>query len=842
MSKYRLFLLGVVILAILASAVVIKMQMRLGLDIEGGTRVLFEVDPQRPEDWPTDAQEQQNKLNSIRDTINKRVKTSAELAESTVVPQSGNRIRVEIPGVKDPKKAIEYIGAAASLEFYHLKNVQTANNPLAAWKMSKGGDLDSSYVFSGDMGQSIDSIKDPKGVLEKVVDVQNNKPIVTGKDLLPNAKANLDPQEGNVIEIQFNKEGSDKFAEFTKKNVDEYLAVFFDGKLLTAPTIKTAITGGQAQISGFKSLEEAKKAADILTSGALPVPLKIMGQDVVEPTLGKDTVQKVLLAGIIGLVIVIFFMLVYYRLPGLLASISLCLYALFVIAAFILMKYPMSLSGIAALIISIGMAVDANILIFERLKEELKSGKTLRAAVDAGFSRAFSAILDSNVCTAITCAILMWYGGPAVYSFALTLIVGVAISMFTAITVTRTMMHLLVGWEKVQDPHLYGLTSGWMTKASPSWDIVGRRNYYFIFSGILIVPGLIFLAMFGLKPGIEFKAGTELQVQFESPVDRNALRSTVNGLAEGSEVQMASGGTMAFIKTDWVRENQSGQKDEKIDYVKIYNAKVDGLKSALVDAYPIVKDADTGNPSISTTSVEPTISKELTQNAFICVLLASLGIILYLTIRFAIGGLAAGLKFGVCAVIALIHDAAFILGMFAILGKVVGWEVDSVFVTAVLTIIGFSVHDTIVVYDRIRENLKHRQRGEAFDQVCNKSILQTLSRSINTSMTVVITLLALVLLGGPMLRHFYIAMLAGIIIGTYSSIFNATPLIIVWEKLANGSKGTKKIDEKPMVEKPMVKTASLPTDGEAAGDEASTTTDTQSGRVKRKPAGKKRRF
>lgn len=842
MSKYRWYLLGVVILAILASWVVIGMKMRLGLDIEGGTRVLFQVDPQRADDWPVEPQKQQEKLNSIRDTINKRVKASAELAESTVVPQAGNRIRVEIPGVKDPKKAIEYIGAAASLEFYHLKNVQTANNPLATWKMSKSGDLDGSYVFSGDMGQMIDSKKDPKGVLEKVVDTKNNAPIVTGADLLANAKANLDPQEGNVIEIEFNTKGSEKFAEFTRKNVDEYLAVFFDGKLLTAPTIKSAIAGGKAQISGFKSLDEAKRAADILTSGALPVPLKIMGQDVVEPTLGKDTVHRVLIAGIVGLLIVILFMLFYYRLPGLLASISLCLYALFVIAAFILMRYPMSLSGIAALIISIGMAVDANILIFERLKEELKSGKTLRAAVDAGFSRAFTAILDSNVCTAITCAILMWYGGPSVYSFALTLIIGVAISMFTAISVTRTMMHLLVGWEKVQDPHLYGLSSGWMTKASPSWDIVGKRNYYFALSGILIIPGLICLGLFGLKQGIEFKAGTELQVQFERSVDMNELKSTINDLAPGCEVQMASGGTMAFIKTDWVRENLSGEKHDSKDDVKVYDAKVDGLKSALVAAYPIVKDPDTGNPSISTSSVEPTISKELTTNAFICVLLASVGIILYLTIRFAIGGLVAGLKFGVCAVIALIHDACFILGLFAILGKVFGWEVDSVFVTAVLTIIGFSVHDTIVVYDRIRENLKHRQRGEAFDQICNKSILQTLSRSINTSMTVVITLAALVIWGGPMLRHFYVAMLAGIIIGTYSSIFNATPLIIVWEGWGNRAKVTKKFDEKPLVEKPMVKTASLPTEGEADDTETSTAADTQSGRVKRKPAGKKRRF
>ncbi|MGB9620744.1 MAG: protein translocase subunit SecD, partial [Armatimonadota bacterium] len=340
-----------------------------------------------------------------------------------------------------------------------------------------------------------------------------------------NAKAGLNARNQTVVNIEFNREGTAVFREFTRRHVGDYLAVFFDGKLLTAPSINEPIPTGKAEITGFRSLKEAKQVADYLNAGALPVPLKVIAKDAVEPTLGMETVQKVLVAGIIGLLAVIVFMLIYYRLPGAIADIALCLYAVFVIAVFMLIRATMSLAGMAALIISIGMAVDANILIFERLKEELKSGKTLRAAIDAGFTRAFTAIFDSNMCTAITCAILMWYGSPSVQSFAFTLLIGVAISMFTAITVTRTILHLLVGWEWAQNPRWYGLGTSWFARSGRTLDVVGKRNWYFLLSACLIVPGLVVLGTAGLKKGIEFRSGTSIQASFVRPVSLTEVRA-----------------------------------------------------------------------------------------------------------------------------------------------------------------------------------------------------------------------------------------------------------------------------------------------------------------------------
>ncbi|MCE5197492.1 MAG: protein translocase subunit SecD [Armatimonadota bacterium] len=825
MSRYQKLFVLVIALAIAAGAVAYLKPLRKGLDIAGGIRVVMQADPKRGDDWPKTHQERVDKMESIRKTIAKRM---AAVAEPKVTVAGEDRLVVELPGVKNPTKALNEIKKTASLEFFYLKDVQNVNNSMGKWKMDAPASKEDSYIFTGPNGEIIDSVKQPEEVMSKVVDRDRNKPLLTGKDLLPNAKANLNQQSQIVINIEFNDSGREIFKNFTRSHIDDYLAVFFDGKLLTAPKINEAIPSGSAEISGFSSLPEAKKTAEFLNAGALPIPLKVISKDQVEPTLGDETVHQVVFAGIIGLALVVLFMLLYYRLPGLIASIALCLYALFVIAAFKLIGATMSLAGIAALIISIGMAVDANILIFERLKEELRSGKTLRAAIDAGFNRAFTAIFDSNMCTAITCAILMWYGSPSVVSFATTLIIGVAISMFTAITVTRTILHLLVNAEWAQSPKLFGLGTSWMHHVT--WNIVGKKAYFFILSGILIIPGLVVLSMYGLKPGIEFKSGTSVQATFNQRVQLDAVRSEVSKYSKESEIQLGSDGKVAFIKTLPLSESKEEAMRADLDQkFNMLNGKFD-----------------------SVSSVEPTISKELTTNAFLAVLIASGAIILYLTGRFAISGIASGLKYGVCAVIALIHDAAFILGLFAILGKVLGWEVDSLFVTAVLTIIGFSVHDTIVVFDRIRENLRHRQRGESFEQLANRSILQTLSRSINTSFTVVLTLAMLIVFGGPLLRHFYVALLVGIIIGTYSSIFNATPLVIVWEYLASKSAAPKKKESegKVLVEKPIESPIDVKPIAESS--EAIDTTEVDStgsngsngngaARIKRKTA-KKRRY
>lgn len=814
MSKYlKLFLFVIVPLAIVAGLIAWKIPITRGLDIAGGIRVVLQADPQRGDDWPKTSDKRLEKMRSIRKTITERVKGIQGTGEPVVQVQDDDKIIVELPGVENTEDALDRIRSTASLEFYYLRNVRSEKNPTADWDMSPIPDAEGGqkgYEFRGPRGESLNSIEDKEAVLEKVVGAPKVKPVLTGQYLIPKVNTGINPPNEVVIHIEFDKQGREIFRDFTRNHVGEILAIFFDGRLLTAPVVKSVIPDGKAEISGFSSLPEARMTADYLEAGALPVPLKVIAKDTVEPTLGKETVSKVLFAGIVGILLVVLFMTLYYRLPGFIASVAVILYALFTISFFKAIHATMSLAGIAALIISVGMAVDANVLIFERLKEELRSGKTLKAAIDAGFNRAFSAIFDSNMCSVITCAILLWFGTPSVQSFAFTLMFGVIISMFTAITVTRTILHLLVGWEWAQNPNLYGLGTSLLLRITQNWDFVGKRAYYFVISAILIVPGLVFLMMFGFKYGIEFRSGTTVQASFKNPVTTSRVLTVADSVIEGSQVQLADRGKTAFIKTTLLSEDPN------------FNEKLEELRSAIDSQIGLATvSAETKAPAFdSVNSVGPAISEEMTKNAIIAIAIASVLIVVYIAFRFAIGGLGAGLKYGVCAVSALVHDVAFILGLFAILGKLLGWEVDSLFVTAILTVIGFSVHDTIVVFDRIRENLKHRQRGENFEQLANRSIVQTMVRSINTGFAVVLTLGALIVFGGPLLRPFYVALLVGIAIGTYSSIFNATQLVVVWDNVASRTKEPRKktFEDKPMVSKPMV-TGPDPSAGSGNGRE-----------------------
>lgn len=488
---------------------------------------------------------------------------------------------------------------------------------------------------------------------------------------------------------------------------------------------------------------------------ALPVPLEIIQIAKVGATLGKESVRQSLWAGVVGLGLVLLFMVGYYLLPGVLASVALGLYTLYSLAAYKALGVVFTVPGIAGFILSIGMAVDANILIFERMKEELRSGKTLKAAIDDGFKRAFTAIFDSNVCTIITSIILFSLGTGAVKGFALMLMIGVAISMFTAITVTRTMLWTLVSMGIGNDPRLFGLGRQWTVH----YDIVGKKNLWFAISGTFIAIGVIAWAIGGLKLGVDFAGGSELQLHFDRPVTARQVQSALAQAGFRDAKAIVGEGNLVFIRT---REISADEKES--------------MKRAL---------ASLGTPQEqSFTQVGGIVSKEQTRNALIAIILSEALILLYLAVRFAIGGIREGFKFGVAAVIALVHDVLVLVGTFSIMGKLRGWEVDALFVTAMLTLIGFSVHDTIVVFDRIRENLRNRTRGETFHDIANKSILQTFARSINTSLTVILTLVALLVLGSPVVRLFTIALLVGIITGTYSSIFNAAPIVTWWEEVA----------------------------------------------------------
>lgn len=734
---------------------------QLGLDIRGGVRVTLQPDiadyeRKRKKRWDP------SNLETVRGIIEKRVNVQGVSEPEILTKPSSNQIVVSLPGLKDEKEAIDRLQSTASLQFYLLPKLGKRDSGGGSWSLREGPD-GTDIIVDVSTGQPLTDAQLKTEIFD------NEKALIaTGDDMRAGScTVGTNPNGNAYINFEFDptKDGSRRFEDTTRAFLGSHLAIFLDKKLLTAPTINGPISG-KGIIEGNFTLKTAKSLADQLNAGALPVPLTIIEIRKLEATLGAETVVQTTRAGVIGLVVVILAVIFYYRLPGMLASVALVLYTLFSYALFKVLGVTLTLPGIAGFILSIGMAVDANILIFERLKEELREGKTLRTAIDAAFKRAFSAIFDSNVCTLITCSILYYFGTGPIRGFALTLGLGVLVSMFTAITVSRSFLFALVNFSWAQTPGAYWLD----LKFTPQLNVSKRKMFWLGLSVAIIIPGLIFMGLRGLKPAIDFTGGTEIQIPYAQRKSADAILDDLKKIDtkyEHSRVVVentASGqGTLAFITMPQL-------SNETRDQV------INGLTNngSLLASGKTLKD-------VAYSTVSGTISSELTWQAILSVLLASTIIVIYLAFRFAIGGFKEGLKYGLCAVAALIHDVLVLLGMFAILGYFIGWQIDTLFVTAMLTVIGFSVHDTIIVFDRIRENLNQRQKGEDFGTLTDRSVSQTFARSINTSMTVLITLLALFLFGGGVIRQFVGALLIGIISGTYSSIFNASVLLAWWK-------------------------------------------------------------
>ncbi len=657
--------------------------------------------------------------------------------------------------------------STASLQFYLLPQLGDKDGRLPAkWRVAqvknpKTGVEEETLVFAQN------NLPVPIEILRE--EVFNQNPIAAGGDLAASS-AQPNPTTGEaIINFELKGEGKDRFQEVTRSNIGKHLAIFLDQKLLTAPVINSMIPG-KGEIEGSFTLESAKALSDQLNAGALPVPLEEVEVRKLEATLGQEAVHTTFTAGIVGLALVLVFMLFWYRLPGLLANFALILYALFSLALFKVWPITLTLPGIAGFILSIGMAVDANILIFERFKEELRSGKNLRSAIDAGFKRAFTAIFDSNVCTIVTCGILYEFGTGPIRGFALTLGLGVVVSMFTAIAVTRTFLFALVNTNLGANPGVFGVADEAHIR---QWNVMKHKWRWLGISLAIIIPGLIAWGMGGIKQSIDFTGGTEQQIAFasrHSPDEISKVVSSLGSKFKDNHVVISEDPKQLFPHQATV----TTERLEEPDRLNLLNTlvrqvgpldKVNGKPLAVTD--------------VPFSNVSGTISKELTVNAIEAVILASVFIVLYLALRFSIGGFKEGLKYGSCAVIALLHDVLVLWGSFAIMGKLFGWQIDSLFVTAMLTVIGFSVHDTIIVFDRVRENLHHRGVGESFSDLTDRSIDQTIGRSIKTSWTVVMTLLALFLFGGVVIHQFAGALLIGIVSGTYSSIFNASVLLVM---------------------------------------------------------------
>lgn len=762
-NQNRWMLVFILFLAVAAAYVTFNPKIRTyyGLDIQGGLRVVLrakteEYEKQEKKQWSP------SNLEAVRHIMENRVNATG-VSEPVIITKPPDQIVLELPGLKNPEEALKQIQTTASLEFYLLPQLGSRDGTMpASWRLSEDPETKQDILVDIATGQPLTPEQMEAAIFSR-------DPIVTGKDMLPNSQAVIQPGIGKpVIEFEFNADGARIFEETTRANIGRHLAIFLDKRLLTAPTIN-AVIANRGVIEGNFTLESAKALSDQLNAGALPVPLEIIEVRKLEATLGKEAVDATTRAGLIGLALVVLFMLFWYRLPGLLANIALGLYTLFSIAIFKLWPITLTLPGIAGFILSIGMAVDANILIFERMKEELQSGKTLKAAIDAGFKRAFTAIFDSNVCTIITCFILYQYGTGPIRGFALTLGIGVALSMFTAITVTRTLLFALVGKGFAQNPAVYGLTD----RPLPQLHVMRRKWLWLGISGAAMVIGLVAIAMGGIKPSIDFRGGTEIVAPFATRHSADKIQQALVSLKpeyKDSRVVVSSepGQTTS---TAYITMKQLTDEERK------------AVEQALISKVgPLESAPGGGTQQFSYSNVSGVVSNELTLNAVLSVIFASILIVLYLAVRFAIGGFVEGLKYGACAVAALLHDVVVVLGAFAILGMVANWQVDGLFVTAMLTVIGFSVHDTIIIFDRIRENLHHRGKGETFADLVDRSVDQTIKRSIYTSLTVVLTLLALFVAGGPTVHQFTGALLIGIISGTYSSIFNASVLLVLWKQ------------------------------------------------------------
>ena len=623
-------------------------------------------------------------------------------------------------------------------------------------------------------------------------------------DFFQRADVAFDPQTYQpYVTISFTPEGGKKFEELTSKNIGKPIAIFVGGELISAPNVDEAIAGGEASIrSASFTIDTAKELARDLNTGAIPAPIELVGQLTISATLGAEALQSSIHAGFIGFALLCLFMLLYYRLPGLIANIALGIYVIilsFIIKSalpvwvallitvftfgvilvmiiknrdsdaekfvsfllscviFFFMIHVLSasitltLAGIAGVILSIGMAVDANVLIFERIKEELGEGKTLVDAIDAGFDRAWDSIRDSNFSSLITCGILFYFGTSIIRGFALNLALGILVSMFSAIALTYSFLQLTAHTPLSKHLALFGKPK---QVGHREQKIIEKTWLWFGFSALLSIAAVILVATGGLKLGMDFTGGSLMEISFDSKeITSDQLKAE---MPEGTSVVSTDQGS--FI----MRLKHLSEADH------------DALISKL--------STDLGSLTETRfTTIGPTIGKTLKQKAVIAIILTLVMIVLYIAFAFRkVPKELSPWRFGLSAIAALVHDIFVLVGTFALLGHVAGVEVDVLFVTALLTIMGFSIHDTIVVFDRLRENLKHRKAGETLTETANKALSQTMARSINTSLSVIITISCLLIWGPQSIHFFVLALLVGILIGTYSSIFIATPLLVWW--------------------------------------------------------------
>lgn len=669
-----------------------EMSIPLGLDLSGGVSITYQVMDENP------------RAEDMSDTIYKLQKRVESYSTEASVYQVGeDRITVEIPGVSDANKILEELGNPGSLEF----------------QLSDG-----TVYMTG----------------EQVADAQAG------------TTTNTYGNKEYIVQLTLTDEGAKLFGEATSENVGNYLPIVYDGQTISYPQVQEAITGGTAQISGMKNFEEAETLATQIRIGSLSLELQELESSVVGAQLGSQAITSSLKAAAIGLIVVMLFMIVMYAVPGVAAAFALAIYTTLVIATLYLFEITLTLPGIAGIILGIGMAVDANVIIFARIREEIASGKTVQSSMKIGFQKAMSAILDGNITTLIAAVVLMALGSGTVKGFAYTLMIGIVLSMFTALVVTRYILYALHGIG-IQNEKFYG-----RAKERKTINFLGKKAVFFGLSGIVIAAGLIGMAVHkgtdgtSLNYGLDFMGGTSTTADFGKDYTIEDIESEIVPLVSevtgdnAIQANKVEGTTQITIKT---RTLSLEERDE--------------MNAMLTEDFGIEES------TITSQSISSTISSEMRSDAVIAVIVSTICMLVYIWFRFK------DIRFGASAIIALLHDVLVVLAVYALLRISVG----NTFIACMLTIIGYSVNDTIVIFDRIRENLaKHpgKQTPELLAEIANKSLTQTLARSINTSITTFIMVFMLFLFGVASIREFALPLMAGLICGAYSSVCIATEL------------------------------------------------------------------
>ena len=809
---------GVALLGVPGSPV--HKKVTLGLDLKGGLEVILKAVP--PKGHKLTASDLDRSVSIMRQRVDK-----LGVSEPEIRKEGTNEIVIQLPGVHDPAKAAAIIGKTAQLELYDLEtdltgpSIDAQGNAIPTARLfdllagqqakAKQGTPEAWYLFDARKRLRAGPAQTRAGLFTrarptlpkgwKVFAVPQNTTVITcgqtevvcpglnaaplqtyyylfkrnlakgipemtGADLkLSGTRQDFDPTTNEpVVLMQFTGKGGKKFHDITRAEATrgrlrgalQHFAIVLDGELKSFPSIDYSqypdgidpING--AQITGIRSVGEAKDLALVLQTGALPVNFVQAERTDVSATLGKDSLNQAKKAAIIGLLVVALFLLLLYRFLGLVAVLGLGVYSAFMYGAILLLHVTMTLPGFAGLILTIGVAADANVVVFERIKEEVRSGKSVRAGIATGYQKGFHTIIDANMVTAITALVLFAVATAGVKGFALMLLIGTVISLVTAVAATRAMLGLLAGFRWFENPRFMG-AQGQQHGKWMQIDFMRRRYLWFAISGTIVAIGAVSLGVRGLNFGIDFRGGTQVTFKTPKPVALDQVRSQAKAIGHGDAIIQGRGASIGG------------------DY-KSFQIRTKSLNTAQQNTLSNDLQQRLGATSLGIKSVSSSFGRQIARLAILAVIVSLLLIVLYIAIRF-------DFKFALPVIIALIHDIAITVGVYSLTHR----EVSTSTVAAVLTVLGYSIYDTIIIFDRIRENVKLMQRS-SFATIANVSLWETIRRSLATTFITLLPVTSLLLFGGATLKDFAFALLVGIGSGAYSSIFIAAPLLTMWKE------------------------------------------------------------